>query len=75
MKTFNWMIAKLIQNMGLLVMVANGLMPDNIKMAVGGIGPWGMDMVGGMEVSPRVKDHDKVQLFIGLPWRLTRAFD
>ena len=64
-KTFDWTIAESIQNMGLPVIIAGGLTPDNICEAVGGVRPWGVDVAGGVEAGPGVKDVDKLQKFIG----------
>ncbi|KAL7539720.1 hypothetical protein ACHAXR_009563 [Thalassiosira sp. AJA248-18] len=64
-KTFDWTIAESLQNMGLPVIIAGGLSPDNISEAVGNVRPWGVDVAGGVEASPGVKDIEKVQQFVG----------
>eukprot|EP00986_Skeletonema_menzelii_P005734 scaffold2121_cov130-Skeletonema_menzelii.AAC.1 len=64
-QTFDWTIAESIQNMGLPVIIAGGLTPDNIGDAVGNVRPWGIDVAGGVEAGPGVKDVDKLQTFIG----------
>eukprot|EP00984_Skeletonema_dohrnii_P012908 scaffold5279_cov128-Skeletonema_dohrnii-CCMP3373.AAC.3 len=64
-KTFDWTIAESIQNMGLPVIIAGGLTPDNIGEAVGNVRPFGIDVAGGVEAGPGVKDVDKLQKFIG----------
>ena len=64
-KTFDWTIAESIQNMGLPVIIAGGLTPDNIGEAVGNVRPFGIDVAGGVEAGPGVKDLDKLQKFIG----------
>ena len=64
-KTFDWTIAESLQNMGLPVIIAGGLSPENIGEAVGNVRPWGVDVAGGVEAGPGVKDHDKVQKFVG----------
>jgi len=64
-KTFDWTIAESIQNMGLPVIIAGGLTPENIGEAVGNVRPWGVDVAGGVEAGPGVKDHDKVRNFVG----------
>jgi len=63
-RAFDWTIAESIQNMGLPVMIAGGLTPENVGEAVGGVRPWGVDVAGGVEVRPGVKDHDKVRRFV-----------
>ena len=61
---FDWTIAESIQNMGLPVIIAGGLKPDNVGEAVGGVRPWGVDVAGGVEVRPGVKDHDRARRFV-----------
>ncbi|KAL3757780.1 hypothetical protein ACHAWU_000421 [Discostella pseudostelligera] len=65
--TFDWTIAEAMQNMGVPVIIAGGLTPENIASAVGNVRPWGVDVAGGVEViaSPGVKDHEKVEQFVG----------
>eukprot|EP00571_Detonula_confervacea_P001786 CAMPEP_0172315394 /NCGR_PEP_ID=MMETSP1058-20130122/25058_1 /TAXON_ID=83371 /ORGANISM="Detonula confervacea, Strain CCMP 353" /LENGTH=647 /DNA_ID=CAMNT_0013029465 /DNA_START=7 /DNA_END=1950 /DNA_ORIENTATION=+ len=64
-KAFDWTIAESIQNMGLPVIIAGGLTPENIGEAVVNVRPWGVDVAGGVEASPGLKDHEKVQKFVG----------
>lgn len=63
-QTFDWTIAESMQNLGLPVMIAGGLTPDNVADAVGGVRPWGVDVAGGTEAGPGIKDHDKVRRFV-----------
>ena len=62
--TFDWSIAEKLQNAGLPVIIAGGLSPENIKDAVGGVRPWGVDVSSGLEASPGKKDHSKVHDFV-----------
>ena len=64
-KTFDWSIAKSIQDLGLPVLIAGGLTPENISEAVSNVRPWGVDVAGGVEARPGVKDHDKIWKFVG----------
>lgn len=62
--TFDWSIAEKLQNAGLPVIIAGGLSPENIKDAVGGVRPWGVDVSSGLEAAPGKKDHTKVHDFV-----------
>ena len=62
--TFDWSIAESLQSMGLPVIIAGGLTPDNVGQAVTSIRPWGIDVAGGVEAGPGKKDLDKVEKFV-----------
>ena len=62
--TFDWSIAESLQSLGLPVIIAGGLNPDNIGDAVTEVMPWGIDVAGGVEAGPGKKDLDKVEKFI-----------
>lgn len=46
--------------------VAGGLDPDNVAGAINYIGPWGVDVMSGVSLSPGVKDPDRVANFVSL---------
>lgn len=63
-ETSDWAIsAKLAQNLPGL-MLAGGLNPDNVSLAVEQVRPYAVDVASGVEASPGKKDHDKVRRFI-----------
>src|SRR5262249_40660171 len=47
------------------VMRAGGLGPDNVREAIDRVRPWAVDASSSLEVSPGVKDHDRVRAFVG----------
>jgi anthranilate synthase / indole-3-glycerol phosphate synthase / phosphoribosylanthranilate isomerase len=67
---FDWTLAAAVQAQGYPVIVAGGLLPSNVEAALKAARPFGVDVSGGVEASPGVKDHAKVTEFVGK----TRAF-
>ncbi|WP_022855701.1 phosphoribosylanthranilate isomerase [Thermodesulfobacterium thermophilum] len=59
-KTFNWSLAKVLVDHGYKVFLAGGLTPENVKQAISTIGPYGIDLSSGVEVSPGIKDSTKI---------------
>lgn len=62
--TFDWNVAKQLQDRGLPVIVAGGLKVENVSDAVANICPWGIDVSSGVEASPGRKDDEKVISFV-----------
>lgn len=65
-KTFDWTLAQKAKSLGLPIILAGGLNPENVKDAVQTAEPDGVDAASGVEKDghPRRKDIDKMKLFI-----------
>jgi phosphoribosylanthranilate isomerase len=59
-KTFNWDIAKKVSNLGKPVILSGGLTPENIKEANKTVKPYALDVNSGIEISPGIKDHNRI---------------
>ena len=46
------------------VMLAGGLSPENVRHAIRAVRPWAVDASSSLEVSPGIKDHDRVRAFV-----------
>jgi phosphoribosylanthranilate isomerase len=63
-ETFNWELAKEAKHLGLPIILAGGLTPENIAEAVATVRPYMVDVSSGVEAGPGRKDHDKLRRFI-----------
>jgi phosphoribosylanthranilate isomerase len=61
---FNWDLAIQAKSFGTPIVLAGGLVPENVGDAVAKVVPWAVDVSSGVEFSPGVKDHAKVREFI-----------
>lgn len=61
-KTFDWTLAS--QELPLPMVLAGGLNDANVGDAIQSLRPWAVDVSGGVEVSPGIKDPGKIERFI-----------
>lgn len=62
-QTFDWGLARTAARQN-RILLAGGLTPENVAEAVRVVRPWGVDTASGVETSPGVKDHRKLELFV-----------
>jgi len=58
----NWPMAAVLAESHRVVL-AGGLDPDNVAVAIESVRPWGVDVSSGVEASPGRKDHDQLRRF------------
>ncbi|MFA6664981.1 MAG: phosphoribosylanthranilate isomerase [Armatimonadota bacterium] len=63
-RTFNWNLAILAKETKKPVILAGGLSPENAGEAVRKVHPYAVDVSSGVEASPGIKDHRKIEEFI-----------
>ncbi len=61
-ETFDWQ--RIPKNTAVPIVLAGGLTPKNIQTAVGQTAVYGVDVSGGVECAPGIKDAIKIQEFI-----------
>jgi len=60
----NWELAKRAKNMGKKIILAGGLSPENVQVAIATVQPFGVDVASGVEKIPGKKDLKKLEEFI-----------
>jgi phosphoribosylanthranilate isomerase len=63
-RTFDWTLAAAAHAHGRRFLLAGGLTPDNVAAAIAAVRPYGVDVAGGVERAPGIKDHDLVRRFV-----------
>ncbi len=64
-QTFDWQAARAtLAQLSLPVIVAGGLHPGNVAVAIRTLRPWGIDVASGVEASPGRKDPQRVAAFL-----------
>lgn len=61
-RTFDWSLIP--ADLELPFILAGGLTPENVADAVAAASPFAVDANGGVEASPGIKDHSKIEAFI-----------
>ncbi|MBF0294692.1 MAG: phosphoribosylanthranilate isomerase [Magnetococcales bacterium] len=69
-RTFDWNLLEGLQ-CPLPLILAGGLDPDNVAMAVRQVRPYAVDVSSGVESAPGIKDHERMALFVR---RVRQAF-
>lgn len=60
----DWELARRAKNMGKKLILAGGLTPENVQLAVATVQPFGVDVASGVENKPGKKDLKKMEEFI-----------
>jgi phosphoribosylanthranilate isomerase len=60
--THNWSLAHMVAQ-ETPVLLAGGLTPQNVGVAISQVRPWGVDVSSGVETSG-IKDEEKIRAFI-----------
>jgi phosphoribosylanthranilate isomerase len=63
-RTFDWSLARAARTLGKKILLAGGLTPENVAQAIREVRPFGVDVAGGVEASPGIKDPDKIRRFV-----------
>ncbi|MBA4291426.1 hypothetical protein C0431_00475 [bacterium] len=68
-ETVNWeLAARFVEEFSGKVILAGGLGPENVRQAIRVVKPFGVDASSRLEVSPGVKDLDKVGEYVREAW-------
>ena len=62
-KSFDWTLVKGLSE-EIPLILSGGLNPDNVREAIEVVKPFGVDVSSGVEISPGIKDFDKITNFV-----------
>jgi phosphoribosylanthranilate isomerase len=62
-RSFDWSIARAMAARGFSFLLAGGLTPENVGLALRTVRPWGVDVSSGVETGG-AKDPDKIRAFV-----------
>ncbi|MEJ5222404.1 MAG: phosphoribosylanthranilate isomerase [Tepidiforma sp.] len=66
-KTHDWSLsARIVEAVGVPVILAGGLTPANVAAAIRRVRPWGVDVHTGVERPDGTTDHDLVRAFVAV---------
>jgi phosphoribosylanthranilate isomerase len=60
----DWNLARAAVATGRRIVLAGGLTPENVGAAIATVGPYGVDVAGGVEQAPGVKNAEQVARFV-----------
>jgi len=60
-QTFDWELAVVAQKYDIPIILAGGLNPENVALAMEKVRPFGLDLSSGVEKSPGLKDPSKMR--------------
>ncbi len=63
-KRSDWSTAKELVERGFRVILAGGLNSESVREAIKAVKPFGVDVSSGIEISPGIKDHKKMEEFV-----------
>ncbi len=63
-ENFSWDVLSGRKLEGEFVILSGGLNPDNVRDAIRAVGPYAVDVSSGVESSPGIKDHAKLERFM-----------